>query len=55
MLRAPAFAAVAIDVEEIDDHRQRELVIDSGISLDWANERTQRFLQAHLLALREFG
>jgi hypothetical protein len=55
MLGAPMFAAVAIDVENIDDHRQREFAVDSGVSLDWANERTQRFLQAHLLALREFG
>jgi hypothetical protein len=53
MLDAPMFAAVAIDVENIDDHRQRELVVDSGVSLDWANERTQRFLQEHLNALRE--
>ena len=53
MVVAPAFAAVAIDVENIDDHRQRELVIDSGVSLDWTNERTQRFLQEHLKALRE--
>ena len=53
MVNAPTFAAVAIDVENIDDHRQRELVVDSGVSLDWANERTQRFLQEHLNALRE--
>jgi hypothetical protein len=49
---APTFAAVAIDVEDIDDHRQRDLVVDSGISLDWT-ERAQRFLQEHLNALRE--
>lgn len=53
MLGAPMFAAVAIDVENIDDHRQRELAVDSGVSLDWANERTQRFLQEHLNTLRE--
>ena len=53
MLGAPAFAAVAIDVENIDDHRQREFVVDSGVSLDWANQRTERFLQEHLSALRE--
>jgi hypothetical protein len=47
------FAAVAIDVENIDDHRQRDLVVDSGVSLDWINERTQRFVQEHLNALRE--
>jgi len=35
MVAAPPFAAVAIDVENIDDHRQREFAIDSGVSLDW--------------------
>jgi len=49
----PMFAAVAIEVENIDDHRQRDFVVDSGISLEWANERTQRFLQEHLTALRD--
>ena len=53
MVSAPMFAAVAIDVENIDDHRQRDLVVDSGVSLDWTNERTQRFVQEHLYALRE--
>jgi Pyridoxamine 5'-phosphate oxidase len=52
---APMFAAVAIDVENIDDHRQRDLVVDSGVSLDWTNERTQRFVQEHLNALREIA
>ena len=53
MVVAPAFAAVAIDVENIDDHRQREFAVDSGVSLDWTNERTEQFLQEHLNALRE--
>ena len=53
MVVAPAFSAVAIEVENIDDHRQREFVVDSGVGLDWANERTQRFVQEHLNALRE--
>jgi hypothetical protein len=53
MLGAPMFAAVAIDVENIDDHRQRDLVVDSGVSLDWTNERTQRFVQEQLNGLRE--
>jgi hypothetical protein len=55
MLGAPMFAAVAIDVENIDDHRQREFAVVSGVSLDWTNERTQQFLQEHLNALREVG
>ena len=53
MLGAPMFAAVAIDVENIDDHRQRDFTVDSGVSLDWTNDRTQRFVQEHLNALRE--
>ena len=53
MLGAPMFAAVAIDVENIDDHRQRDFVVDSGVGLDWTNERTEQFLQEHLNALRE--
>ena len=53
MLGAPVFAAIAIDVENIDDHRQRDLVVDSGVSLNWDNERTHRFVQEHLNALRE--
>ena len=53
MLGAPMFAAIAIDVENIDDHRQRDLVVDSSVSLDWTNERTQRFVQEHLDSLRE--
>jgi hypothetical protein len=53
MVGSPVFAAVTIDVENIDDHRQREFAVDSGVSLDWTNERTQRFLQEHLDALRE--
>jgi flagellar basal body-associated protein FliL len=53
MVVAPAFAAVAVDVENIGDHRQREFVVDSGVTLDWANERTEQFLREHLNALRE--
>jgi hypothetical protein len=53
MLGAPMFAAIAIDVENIDDHRQRDLVVDSGVNLDWDNEKTQEFLHEHVNALRE--
>lgn len=51
--RMSAFAAVAIDVDNIDDHRQREFDVDSGVSLVWTNERTERFLQEHLNSLRD--
>lgn len=55
MSRAPTFAAVAIDVEEIDDHRQPGLAVTSGVGLDWANANTQRFLRAHDGALRDLA
>ena len=35
-----------------NDDRQRKLLVQSGVSLDWANECTQRFLQEHLNALQ---
>jgi oxalate decarboxylase len=50
---APEFAAVAIDVEDIYDHRQPGLAVDAGVSLDWDNEETKRFLKEHLNALKE--
>ena len=49
---ASQFAVVAIDVDDIDDHRQSSLVVESGVSLDWSDERTQQFLQEHRNALR---
>ena len=49
---ASQFAAVAIDVDEIDDHRQSSLVVNSGVALHWADERTRQFLQDHRNALR---
>jgi oxalate decarboxylase len=55
MVRAPEFAAVALDVEDLEDHRSPGLAVDSGVSLDWTNEATHRFLQQHLDALRELA
>jgi hypothetical protein len=55
MVRAPEFAAVALDVEDLEDHRSPGLAVDSGVSLDWTNEATHRFLQHHLDALRELA
>lgn len=49
---APQFAIVVIDVDEIDDHRQSSLVVESGVALHWADERTRLFLQEHRNALR---
>jgi hypothetical protein len=52
MPRAPEFAAVAIDVEEIDDHRQPGLVVDSGVGVEWANKDA---LREHVDALKELA
>jgi Pyridoxamine 5'-phosphate oxidase len=53
MVRAPDFAAVALDVAGVDDHRSPSLAVDCGVSLDWTNDATHRFLQQHMDALRE--
>ncbi len=49
---ASQFATVAIDVDEIDDHRHSSLVVESGVALYWDDERTRLFLQEHRNALR---
>jgi len=49
---ASQLVTVAIDVAEIDDHRQSSLVVESGVALHWADERTQQFLQEHRNTLR---
>jgi len=46
-------ATPTIAAEQEKAHRQREFAVDSGVSLDWTNERTEQFLQGHLNALRE--
>jgi Pyridoxamine 5'-phosphate oxidase len=50
--RAPEFVAVAIAVEQIDDHRQAEFQVQSGIDRRWVDEDEQRALQARVDALR---
>lgn len=39
MPRAPEFAAIAVEVEDIDDHRQPGLTVESGVDVEWAKER----------------
>lgn len=55
MTGSPAFAAVAIDVEEIEDHRLHGRAVISGIGLDWTSEDMQRFLSADADALRKIA
>jgi hypothetical protein len=46
------YCAVAIDVDEIDDHRQTAFVVDSGPGRTWVDEDEQRALGERVAALR---
>jgi hypothetical protein len=50
---SPDYAAVAIEVEEIDDHRQRTFEADSGIGRRWLDTDEQRALSASVQELRQ--
>ena len=51
MPNAPDFAAIAIDVEEIDDHRQPGMTVESGIDVAWRQDR----LRDHVEALKRLA
>lgn len=55
MPRAPDYAAVVIDVERIDDHRQAAFIVESGIARQWVDEDEQRALRERVEALRELS
>jgi len=55
MGRAPDYAAVAIDVEHIDDHRQAAFVVESGIGRRWIDESEQIGLRERVDALKELA
>jgi hypothetical protein len=46
------YCAVAIDVDEIDDHRQEAFVVDSGPGRTWVDEDERRALGERVAALR---
>jgi len=50
---APDYAAVAIDVERIDDHRQAAFRVEAGVDRSWVDETEQRALGERVRALRE--
>jgi oxalate decarboxylase len=53
--RAPEYAAVVLDVEEIDDHRQSAFAVESGVGVRWTDDDEQRELRERLAALRELA
>jgi hypothetical protein len=55
MRGAPEYVAVVLDVEEIDDHRQPEFLVESGVSRRWVDEDEKRFLGTRVAALREMA
>jgi mannose-6-phosphate isomerase-like protein (cupin superfamily) len=52
MAVAHDYAAVAIDVEHVDDHRQAAFVVESGAGRRWVDADEQRALGARVAALR---
>ena len=55
MPAAPGWVAVALEVEEIDDHRQESLSVESGIGVEWGDEHAHEQLRDRVDALRELG
>ena len=53
MAAAPDYVAVAIDVAQVDDHRQAAFVVDSGAGRQWVDPAEQRALGARVQALRQ--
>jgi hypothetical protein len=51
MPSAPDHAAIALDVEQIDDHRQAAFVVEAGVDRRWLDERERDALRARVAAL----
>jgi hypothetical protein len=51
----PDYAAVAIDVEQIDDHRQPAFEVESGVGRRWLDEDEQRTLRERIRELQELA
>jgi hypothetical protein len=55
MAVAPDYAAVALDVEHVDDHRQPAFRVESGVDREWVDADEQRALGARVRALAELA
>jgi Pyridoxamine 5'-phosphate oxidase len=55
MATAPDYAAVAIDVEEIDDHRQPAFEVTAGVDRRWVDESEREALGQRVRALTELS
>jgi hypothetical protein len=52
---SPDYAAVALEVERIDDHRQPPFTVEAGLQVHWEDERAHAQAQAREAALRELA
>src|ERR687885_138711 len=48
---APGWVAVAIDVEAIDDHRQRGVAVEAGVGVRWKSDEVLEGAGQRLAAL----
>jgi pyridoxamine 5'-phosphate oxidase-like protein len=55
MASAPDYAAVAIDVEQIDDHRQSAFLLEAGVARRWLDERERDALGERVRALAKLA
>jgi hypothetical protein len=55
MAAAPDYAAVAIDVEQIDDHRQPAFLVEAGVARRWLDEQERDALGERVRALAELA
>jgi hypothetical protein len=55
MAAAPDYAAVAIDVEHVDDHRQSAFLVEAGVDRSWLDEEERNALGARVRALAELA
>ena len=55
MATAPDYAAVVIDVERIDDHRQPAFLVESDADRRWVDKHEQHVLRERVAALKELA
>jgi hypothetical protein len=55
MATAPDYAAVAIDVEQIDDHRQPAFQVEAGVNRRWIDETERDALGQRVKSLTELA
>jgi hypothetical protein len=55
MAVAPDYAAVAIEVEQIDDHRQEAFLVEGGVDRRWLDEDERDALSERVRALTALG